>query len=48
MDKTRKSPNALQINRNRCILAIIVCSLTCILVYLGVTDQVLSSRAAEN
>lgn len=41
MDKTRKSPNALQINRNRCILAIIVCSLICILVYLGVTDQVL-------
>lgn len=41
MHKIQKSYNALQINRSRCILAIIVCSLLCILVYLGVTDQVL-------
>lgn len=42
MEKTKNLPNALRINRNRCILAIIMCSLVCILVYLAITDKVLS------
>jgi len=42
MDKTKNLPNALRINRNRCILAIIMCSLVSILVYLAITDKVLS------
>lgn len=42
MDTTKKLPDALRINRNRCILAIIMCSLISILVYLAITDKVLS------
>lgn len=39
--KQKKLPNALRINRNRCILAIVVCSILCFLVFLAVTDQLL-------
>ena len=37
----KKLPDALRINRNRCILAIVVCSILCFLVFLAVTDQLL-------
>lgn len=37
----KRSADALYINRVRCVLAMAVCSLISILVYLGVTDQVL-------
>jgi len=36
-----KMPDALRINRIRCILAIIVCAVLCVLVFLAVTDQLL-------
>lgn len=39
-------PDALRINRIRCILAIIVCALLCILVFLAVTDQLLQTPDA--
>ena len=37
----KKLPDALRINRNRCILAIVVCSILCFLVFIAVTDQLL-------
>jgi len=37
----KKLPDALRINRIRCILAIIVCCILCFLVFLAVTDQLL-------
>lgn len=39
--------NALKINRIRCILAIIVCSLLCVLVFLGVCIQLLDDPNPE-
>ena len=39
--------NALKINRNRCILAIIVCSVLCVLVFLGVCIQLLDDPNPE-
>ena len=39
--KRNEISDALRINRIRCILAIVVCSLLCILVFLAVTDQLL-------
>lgn len=41
MTGEKQSLDALRINKVRCVLAIVVCSLICVLVYLGVTDQVL-------
>ena len=37
----KKLPDALRINRNRCILAIVICSILCFLVFIAVTDQLL-------
>lgn len=45
-EKADKLPDALKINRTRCLLAIIVCSLICFLVLLAVTDQLLSTPDA--
>lgn len=41
-----RTPDALQINKIRCILAIIVCTLLCFLVFLAVSDQLLSDPNA--
>ena len=40
-------PDALQINRLRCILATIVCSLLCVLVFIGVCIQLLDDPNPE-
>ena len=41
--KDKKNVNALTINKIRCILAIVVCSLLCVLVFFAVTNQLLSN-----
>lgn len=43
-----KRLNAVQINRNRCRLAIIVCILICFLVFLGVCMQLIENPEAES
>lgn len=43
----KKLPDALNINRIRCILAIIVCSLLCVLVFIGVCIQLLDDPNPE-
>ena len=44
--KKEKITNALLINRRRCVIAVIMCSLLCILVFVAVIDQVLSTPDA--
>ena len=44
--KKEKITNALLINRTRCVIAVIMCSLLCILVFAAVIDQVLSTPDA--
>lgn len=44
--KEEKVNNALRINRIRCVLAAVMCSLLCILVFAAVIDQVLSTPDA--
>ena len=42
-----KPPNALRVNRIRCIFAVFVCALLCIMVFLGVCIQLLSEPNPE-
>ncbi len=44
--KKENLTNALIINRRRCIIAIVMCSLLCVLVFAAVIDQVLSTPDA--
>ncbi len=45
--KQKKTPDDLHINRIRCILAIIACTLLCVLVFLGVCIQLLDEPNPE-